>query len=92
MINHYSKAEKNSKLKIYSQLLQNVFTCEELYFVNDEDRAGCPKLRHTTQYIDQLKRIIYIYINASKIKKSGIFHYQSVILKVVQLGSANLLF
>ena len=24
------------------------FTCKNLYFVNDEDRTGCPKLGHTT--------------------------------------------
>ena len=31
-------------------MLQNFFTCKNLYFVNDEVRTGCPKLGHTNLY------------------------------------------
>ena len=42
MIDHHSKAET-----IIAKLF---FTCENLYFVNEEVSAGCPKLGHTTLY------------------------------------------
>ena len=49
IINHHSKAETISKLRVHSQLLQNLFSpAKVLCFVNNEDRAGCPKLGHTT--------------------------------------------
>ena len=32
-------------------MLQTIFNCKNLYSVNDEVLAGCPKLGHTTQYI-----------------------------------------
>ena len=44
IIKHHSKAEQISKLTAHSQL----FACKNLYFVNYEVMAGCPKLGHTT--------------------------------------------
>ena len=49
IINNNSKDEQILKLTVHLQLLQYYFSPAKIYiFVNDEVRAGCSKLGHTT--------------------------------------------
>ena len=49
IIHHHSKAQTNWKLTVHLQLLQNYASpAKNLNYVNDEVRAGCLKLGHTT--------------------------------------------
>ena len=46
----FERAETISKLNTPLTIVAKLFfTCQNLYFVNDKVRVGCPKLGHTTQ-------------------------------------------
>ena len=63
IINIHSKAETNSNQTVYSQSLQNYFSpVKMLNFVNDDVRAGCLKLGHTTLILfsELLQRLLVL--------------------------------
>ena len=58
-ITSHSKAETILEMSVNSQLLQKIFH-KYLYLLNDEVRAGCPKLGNTTLALIQKIMIIVI--------------------------------
>ena len=71
IVNHHWRAETIPKLTVHSQLLLNYFLhAEILYFVNEEVRAGCPKLGRATLSLLREKNKWCVYINPTNVWSS----------------------